>query len=347
MDPKTFFLQPKLSSQKQYEALRAFYVDRLSSDEAAKRFSFSTTYFKKLRFEFNQSLKKEKNPFSSSKSITKEESDNNCSNSLELSSLRASVLQLIDKSSIPLSPAEIASKLERNPSSVRGVCRELVKTGIIVQPYSGYYCSKSTHRVLVPLRCHNIALRCSVGEDVEHWENVEVVGGVKVGVCFGAYRRRITGFVACDSGMSLDACLLALNRWFDVAEKRLGHPLGEVELRTVEFNRDYVGVRLDGSLRCWTRRGLLGVIERIYQRRDCVRHEWKISKPMGLTEFEALLDETDPLLFGKSSHKAQKRNIRVLRQIKIFLELGLAERLAGKISQTKVCGEITIGLRIP
>jgi transposase len=63
MDQKAFFLQPKLPSQKQYEALRAFYVEGLSSDEAAKRFSFSATYFKKLRFEFNQSLKIEKNPF--------------------------------------------------------------------------------------------------------------------------------------------------------------------------------------------------------------------------------------------------------------------------------------------
>ncbi|MGA1870586.1 MAG: hypothetical protein ACMUJM_18785 [bacterium] len=63
MDQTAFFLQPKLPVQKQYEALRGFYVERLSSDEAAKRFNFSTKYFKKLRFEFNQSLKKDENPF--------------------------------------------------------------------------------------------------------------------------------------------------------------------------------------------------------------------------------------------------------------------------------------------
>ena len=91
--------------------------------------------------------------------------------------------------------------------------------------------------------------------------------------------------------MSRDACLFAANRWLDIAEERLDHPLPEVEMRSVEFNKDYVGLRLDGSLGCMTRQGLLGVVERLYQKGHSVRHEMKISQPMSLTMFEALLDE--------------------------------------------------------
>jgi len=63
MDVKTFFLHPTITAQKQYEALRAFYVDRLSATEAAEKFNFSHSYFKKLRFEFSQALKTGKNLF--------------------------------------------------------------------------------------------------------------------------------------------------------------------------------------------------------------------------------------------------------------------------------------------
>lgn len=63
MDLKNYFIKPGESIQKQYEALRAFYVDRLSADQAALKFGYSTTYFKKLRFLFATQIKKGKNPF--------------------------------------------------------------------------------------------------------------------------------------------------------------------------------------------------------------------------------------------------------------------------------------------
>jgi len=63
MKPKTFFLQPNSPNQRQYEAFKAFYVDRLSAVEAAKKFNFSPAYFKKLRYNFTRLLKEGKNPF--------------------------------------------------------------------------------------------------------------------------------------------------------------------------------------------------------------------------------------------------------------------------------------------
>ncbi len=63
MDPKDYFDNPTSPLQRHYEALKAFYKDGLSAEEAASKFDFSPTYFKKLRFEFAQQLRSGKNPF--------------------------------------------------------------------------------------------------------------------------------------------------------------------------------------------------------------------------------------------------------------------------------------------
>jgi hypothetical protein len=130
----------------------------------------------------------------------------------------------------------------------------------------------------VPLCVHNISLWSFVGEDILHWEVNEAVGGVKIHVCFGSERRKITGYIACDvGGMSHDACLLALNRWFDLVEKHLGRSLVDLELLTFERNKDYYGVRIDG-VQCVTRNSLYGMVERVYQKEEnLVRKEWKVS----------------------------------------------------------------------
>lgn len=63
MKLKTFFIQPDTSVQRQYEALRGFYAEGLSAPEVAKRFNFSTSYFKKLRNDFSHSVKRGENLF--------------------------------------------------------------------------------------------------------------------------------------------------------------------------------------------------------------------------------------------------------------------------------------------
>jgi hypothetical protein len=91
-----------------------------------------------------------------------------------------------------------------------------------------------------------------------------------------------------------------LQRWFDNAEEHLGRSLGDVLITTVEFNRDFIGIQLDGSLHCYTRNDLNGFVERLYQRDDSLRHEYKVSRKMSVTQFEALLDR-GPLEFGLAS----------------------------------------------
>jgi hypothetical protein len=63
MDPLSFFLQPSLPAHKQYEALRAFYVDHLSLEEICQQFHYSPAYFIKLRRQFLQQIQTETPPF--------------------------------------------------------------------------------------------------------------------------------------------------------------------------------------------------------------------------------------------------------------------------------------------
>jgi hypothetical protein len=215
-------------------------------------------------------------------------------------SVEARVFYIIDASEIELRPAEIARKLHapKKPtpgqySSVRVFCRKLLEKGKILQPYVGSYCNKITYGVrFVPLCVHNISLRSFVCQDVKSWEKDEFVGGVKIHVCFGSERRKISGYIACDvAGMSHDACLLALNRWFDIVQDHLGWQLNDLQILTFECNKDYHGVRIDG-VQCVTKTDLFGMVERVYQKEEnLVRKERKVTRPMSVTKFEEAISK--------------------------------------------------------
>ena len=203
------------------------------------------------------------------------------------------VLKLIDESPIELAPYEIAQEIHANRSSVRVNLRKLLDRGLILQPYPGAYCNKITYGLrFVPLCVHNISLRSFVCQDVKSWVKDEFVGGVKIHVCFGSERRKISGYIACDvGGMSHDACLLALNRWFDVVQDHLGWQLNDLEILTFECNKDYYGVRIDG-VQCVTKLDLYGMVERVYQKEEnLVRKEQKVTRPMSVTKFEEAISK--------------------------------------------------------
>ena len=235
------------------------------------------------------------------------------------------VLSTIENSEIELTPAEIARKIHapNKPSkgqytTVRVFCRRLLEKGQIRQPYPGAYCSKITHGVrFEPLSVHNITLRSFVCQDIAHWEKDEVVGGVKIHVCFGAERRKVTGCIACDvGGMSHDACSLALNRWFDLVNSRLGFQLNDLEILTFECNRDYHGIRLDGA-QCITRTDLSGMIDRIYQKEDTlVRAECKVITPLSVNKFEQAIGNFEGFQSGQQLYEIKREVMRNTEAVK-------------------------------
>lgn len=200
------------------------------------------------------------------------------------------ILQVIDQADYELKPYEIAKKAHAKRSTVRVILRKLLDKGLIVQPYDGAYCNKITHGMrFVPRMVHNIRLSSNLCQNVSHWVFDERTGGVDVHVVFGEERRKVSGWIKCDAGMVYDSCMFALNRWFDVVEGKLGFALCDIRLTCFEVNKDYHGVRVEG-VQCLTRSGLFGMIERFYQKENNVlRHEFKVTKPTSINEFEASL----------------------------------------------------------
>jgi hypothetical protein len=140
---------------------------------------------------------------------------NRCDNSYSPRSgfiVEERIVKLIDESEIELVPYEVARRAHVKRSTVRVILRKLLDRGLILQPYSGACGYKIIHGMrFMPLCVHNVSLWFFAGT-VSHWEKDELVGGVKIHVCFGQERRKVSGYIACDAGMSHDACLLALNR---------------------------------------------------------------------------------------------------------------------------------------
>ena len=269
-------------------------------------------------------------------------------------SIEAKAYHIIDASEVELTPAEITRKIHDDGSdnwnpktirpgqytTVRVVCARLLQKGLVIQPYPGAYCNKITYGVrFVPLAVHNVRLHSNICQNVKHWEIDEVVGGVKISVCFGKERRKVSGFISCDiGGMSHDACLLAVNRWFDIVEHHLGWELTDLVLTTFELNKDSAGVRIDG-VQCITKRDLYGMIERTYQKEESlVRKEWKVSKPMSINKFEEALQKGLASMDSAQTVSELKKEVRVVGEAMKFNNsrmLGL-ERLAEAQFKSKI-----------
>lgn len=54
MDPAQAFLVPQNSTHRQYEALRAYFVERLPGPEIARRFGYTLGSFRQLAHQFRQ-----------------------------------------------------------------------------------------------------------------------------------------------------------------------------------------------------------------------------------------------------------------------------------------------------
>jgi hypothetical protein len=133
----------------------------------------------------------------------------------------------------------------------------------------------------------------------------------KIHVCFGSERRKISGYIACDvNGMSHDACLFALNRWFDIVQDHLGWQLNDLQILTFECNKDYHGVRIDG-VQCVTKTDLFGMVERVYQKEEnLVRKEQKTIIPMSVNKFEEAISK------GFNDSANSQANFEIKREVK-------------------------------
>jgi hypothetical protein len=60
MKPTAFFVNPQNTVQKQYEALRAFYIEKCPGEKVAKRFGYTLSSFYSLTRDFKKNLLQDK-----------------------------------------------------------------------------------------------------------------------------------------------------------------------------------------------------------------------------------------------------------------------------------------------
>jgi len=202
------------------------------------------------------------------------------------------IIQTIASADRPLFPREISKKTGLNRSTVRVYLRELLREGVLRQPFYGVYCNNPTYGVgaLEAPRVHNLRLRMS-GVSVPRGfpKRVEVFGDVKVQVIFGSKRGIVTGILSSDRGMNFTSCVLAIERFRAVVKEELGLECStkDMNVTVCELNDDLQGLRLDG-LSSLTARSFLGSLERIYNRREGLRSEVQV-RPDSIESIYVLL----------------------------------------------------------
>ena len=98
MEPEYFFSNPKNIAQKQYEALRAFYIDKRPGEEVAKQFGYKLSSFYSLTRDFKKNLSQD-NPdlhFFISKPIGRKAKDETCEVNQFIIDLRKNYLSVPD-----------------------------------------------------------------------------------------------------------------------------------------------------------------------------------------------------------------------------------------------------------
>jgi hypothetical protein len=243
-----------------------------------------------------------------------------------LSKTEQKILAVVSKAPESITPKEICEKLNMKSGTVKPVLRIMLHKGILLQPFKGAYCDKITYDVRWhPLLVHNVRLHFKVVERLVHWECLENVGGVSVFVCFGSERNTVSGRLSYDRGMSRPACMLAIDRWISIAEKHLGREINDLVLTTCEVNKDYAGLKIDGGVHCASKKVLRDVLERIYEKEEGVRHEYRLMKNMTLTEFDQIFDKGLDQILGVANNLDNQRELSELRQAQVFMNRRMLE----------------------
>lgn len=236
----------------------------------------------------------------------------------KLSKTEKKIVAVLQDDGWKLTPEQIRTKIalkydqiEVSPGTIRPLLRNLTNRGVICNPEKGYYCDKLTYDVAVkPIAVHNIRLHCEVSGDFEHWSDTVEVGGAEIFVQFGAKRGIISGWIKYDRGLNRPACMLALDKWRQMAEAHLGRSIKEgFFLTRCEINRDAMGASFDGSLHCATLDVLKDVIvQRVYEKEDCLRQEYCVRKNMSPQQLDNLfLQGMDNFLASAAGHEQDRK----------------------------------------
>jgi len=200
-----------------------------------------------------------------------------------LNDKKLKIIACLKESPNPLTPKEIAYKTRLERSTVRGYLRDLLKSGVLIQPFPSHYSYAATYGVgesISPVHVHNlhlVALCPKLLEMDKIDDEIFNIGSIKIQYVYGKKRGKFSCIISCKQGLDYDSLCLVIDKVNGDFERRFDR-IPEFSC-SFHMNRDYYRVELDG-LKCLTRVYLLGFFERIYQKySDTVRAE------IGLTDF--------------------------------------------------------------
>ncbi len=218
---------------------------------------------------------------------------------------RDKVYAYLQDSIFPVTPALIADKTGLNHSSVRSICRRLLKDGLIRQAYSGNYCSLSCnfagHGVGVLQRgiyhdegivtgpvLQNLLCVVELPSVPPMDDYVFDVVDARVRLVFGSKRNQVSLHVSCPNGVSIHAFSLIVTRCEDYLSS-LGFPSPfDWTVTNYELLVDGSRLRLEGC-EAVTLQMFSGELLKEYNKSYGVRSEFRSSSPIDLKGFMSIV----------------------------------------------------------
>ena len=214
-------------------------------------------------------------PFMDSTRITK---SGNFYDGVGLSEKYKTILKQVENSPHPISPNEISCNTGLNDSTVRKYLRDLKKWGLVECKFHGHYVSArdpvTLDRCVVSdvgsIKVHSLRFRVvDVSVGARSWCRDFDLLRLKF-VVHG--NRTAEVFVDCDKDVSLD--YVGFRLVVGVVRRELECVREQVSVVSCEFNRDFLGVRLDG-VKAVTLRAFDGSFRRVYNHGGFLRDEVK------------------------------------------------------------------------
>jgi len=222
-------------------------------------------------------------------------------------------------------PKEIALYTKINQDTVKGILRKLAHEGKVrlYNNLRGYYeiVEKEDHGIF-DFKFQNCVLTVDILGYDKNLEpitnNLDSILKTRLSLCKNTHRA--TMHISSDYCMELPAFLTVANNFIYAIKLYTGLDvsLKDISISTIEFNKDYFNFRLDGP-NCITLSSLIAQYK-LYQKKNCVREEYKVLVPMPFTILNQLLTKTS--LHADLMSEMEKNNLEIAEIKKSFRSLG-------------------------
>jgi predicted transcriptional regulator len=209
---------------------------------------------------------------------------------------REKIIKIVGAFSGGLNPKGISLYTGINASTVKSIIGQLVSEGTIKKDSKlrGYYhlVDNPTH-ALFSYNLHNVVLTLySKDIVVEDSINEEVLSGlIKANLQIGKTTHKATFHISTDYPFNFISLEIVAYLFLEKIGKycNITPRFDEIKIATIEFNKDHKYERLE-NIECVTLGSLIAEFK-LYQKKNCVREEFKIKVPIDISTVSNLLQQ--------------------------------------------------------